>query len=408
MPTAPAKKRTRKSTPKKEKAPAAKDKAPEKKAQPTASEPPAREVLYKDVEVSVCDDGNELTAEQARQLLGWTVPEEGKAKFSNAHLLDRHSKTVFCGNVVSLQRTFYRSLYEALMWDILQGQWEFNGESCIVGRTGLVLDGKHRFTALALAAQEWERNPERYPFWSSEPTLHTVVVFGIKEHHKVVNTIGTGKPRSLADSLYGSGMFGKRSATELRKMCRMLEYAVRLLWQRTGARDDAYNPRASHSDALEFIERHSAVLDCVEHVFDENAGKDKRIERFLSGGYCSGLMYLMSASTTDGEAYRTAPTQNEDVINLERMEQAMEYWTLLAGAAKEVQPVIDAIGKLAEVGNMSVAERVAILVKGWNAYADKGKVTPKQVELSYKTDGEGVRQLTEDPTVDGIDLGTTR
>lgn len=363
-----------------------------------------REVLYPEVEARVFESkGDLLDSETAKTLLGWTVPDDGE-KFSTYHIKDSQNRTVFCSNV-ELQRPFYTNLVNDLMWDILAGNWEFNLESVIIGKTGIVLDGKHRLTALVMACEEYERNPERYPFWEEPPALEILVALGAREDKRLANTIGTGKPRSLTDSFYASGIFDlHQDHKNMRRLCRMAEHSLRVLWTRTGAKAEAYNTKFSHSDALDFIERHPTLLSCIRDVFELNDGKYQKIESF-SGAYASGLYYLMAVSNTNPTLYRAADPPEEQFLDFSAQELADQYWSDLAARDTKVNAVTDAIAEMADNGNIRQDERSAIIIKGWNAWIQRGKVTDKDVELEVEVNEHGHRRLIEDPTINGIDVG---
>jgi len=366
-----------------------------------------REVIYPIVEVTIFDsaEDNKFGDEEARHLLGWTEPEENTT-FDKFHFRDLDKKPVFCSNKI-LQRPLYMTRVKELMYEILARNWQFNLETIIVGCSGAVLDGQHRLIALVLAVQEYHRNPDRYPAWDEPPYIDVIVALGAKESKEIVNTIGTGKPRSLADSFYASGVFDiEDNPKDLKQLCRMAEHSVRLLWLRTGAGLDNYNTKYSHSDALKFLENHATLMDYTKTLYEENDGKHKKIEKF-SGAYAPALFYLMATSATNPESYRKAYTRTEEILDFSREELAERYWMLLASEDKSVEAVTKAINALSAEGNYKENERVAILIKGWNVFVDesKDKITDKDVKLDVKLNDFGSRILLEDPTVGGIDLG---
>lgn len=235
-PQAPAKKKVSPSQQKKETPP--KGETPPKKTEPkTKKEPHAitRQTLYPKIEVALCsvETGNPLTAEKAKDLLGW-VPECGKEEFGNNFLLhDTEGRKVRCYNN-GTNRPLYLPVVQTLKQEILNRRWQLNGETMIVGNTGLTLNCQHRLVALVLASQEWVKDPQKWSDWKTEPTLDTVVVRGIDESDTVVNTMDTCKPRSLADVLYRSEFFHKLSIKDRKEAAKMLSYAIMLLWDRTG------------------------------------------------------------------------------------------------------------------------------------------------------------------------------
>lgn len=294
----------------------------------------------------------------------------------------------------------------ALMSDILSGNWQFNFETIIIGKTGIVLDGQHRLVALVLAGQEYENFPDDFSKWKSSPEISVLVGLGAVESKEVVNTIGTGKKRSIADSLYASTEFGDEyNEADIRKLARMSEFCVRLLWQRTGAKDDAFNPRISHSDALHFIESHPSVLSSLKVIYELNMKREKKINKMITTGSASALLYLMSVSNSDPTKYQEDDEANESVLDFKNTELAEQYWMGIATKDKKVSAVVDAIAKMVSSGNNSLIEKVCIFVKGWNAFLENGKVKSSDVKLKIKTDENGFRKIVENPRVAGIDIG---
>lgn len=371
--------------------------------------PTAKNAVYSSVEIRELVGEDALTAGTAQDLLGWTEPEEGK-KFGKdkIDLRDRLGTTVCTSNTQKYQRVYYKSDYTTLMWAILRGEWQHNYAPIRVSKNGWVLDGKHRLAALVLAVQEWRRNPERYPFWEEEPTVDVLVIVGMEEDIHLINTIDTGKPRTLADCFYASGQFEDCSKSDISQLCRHLDHAVRLLWDRAGAKENAYDPQYTWTEAYRFVEDHPHILHCVKAIHGEDAGSDCRIRRHLPIGYAAGLMYLQSVSSSDPSAYHDAESPREDLLDLGQADKAEEFWTLLAGGAKELAAVGRETKKLNEDGNHHKDERVAILVKAWTAFSAGSKVDANTLKLDFKVGEDGQRYLTEDPILPGIDVGTSR
>lgn len=358
-------------------------------------------VLYPKPDVRVFDENGELlSAEMAKQLLGWEEPEDGE-KFNNYLFKDRYGKTIRCFNV-KLQRQFFPAHCKALMSDILRGYWEYNFETIIIGKTGIVLDGKHRLIALIWAHQEWEQDSDKYDV----PLISTFIGFGAAETKRLVNTIGTGKPRKLADSLFASGVFNEgMSPVKTRKLTKILDFSVRQLWFRTGAREDAYSTNVSHSDALDFIERHPNLLVCVKTIYEEDEGGLKRISRLLSTGAATGLLYLMSVSSTNSDDYHAVDFPEESNLDFKNQELAEEFWLKLARSDKSMRPLIRAIASAEQAGRTIQAERVGLIIKAWNKFKVGRPITSSSLSLKTRHDKFGTLRIIEDPTVGGVDLG---
>lgn len=375
---------------------------------PTLEETPSTDLVYPTVSVTICKDEDLLTAEDAKSLLGWVEEPEGKQlPPEKVQFKDIHGKNVLCTQTEKFQRRYYPGVAKQLMFSILKGDWELNGDTIGIGQTGYVLDGKHRLISLVLASQEWARNPERYPFWVEEPRIETILIYGLNESPKVVNTIGTGKPRSIADSLYSTGIFGDEfKRKDVAQMARMLEHAIRLLWDRTGARDDAYLPRIDHSDALDFVSRHPTLLDMVKTVHLEDGGKERRLSRYLTPGYLSGLAYLMACSSNDGAVYRDSPERNEGVLGtLKAYDQVDTFLALLGGQADELKGYRAALGELeASINGATQEQKIGLVIKTWMAWTEKKPMTKKALTLKTE-EKDGKEVIAECPTLGGIDQG---
>lgn len=355
-----------------------------------------RVVLYPEVKVSLCVGEKSLTCQAAKDLLGWTVQPDDE-DWSDSHTLKDHDgKLVRLTNNVT-NRPYYSSLAATYKQEILNGRWRLNGETIIVGKTGLILDSQHRLIAFVLAHQEWEADPTTY---GDEPTLPCIVVQGIDEDDTTVNTINTGKPRSLTDVIYRSEYFDRMKANDRKACARITDHAVKMLWHRTGADADAFAPRRTHSESLDFINRHMTLLKCVKHIYEED-GEDKRIAKYLSPGYAAALMYLMLYSGSETDKYHK--DRQEKKLKKTHEDKAEEFWVLLASGADKLKAIRTSFSQLTDGGTLN--EKLAILIKGWLLFADD-KPLGKQIELRYSVDEEsGIKTLLETPTVGGIDVG---
>lgn len=382
-----------------------------------------RKVIYSQLEGKV----GWLSAEKARDLLGWKQAADDK-QYNEYLLKDANNVPTKCFNVEK-QRPFYMAL--ALQWkgEILGGHWngdggETNGESLIIGSTGIVIDGKHRLVGLVLAAQEWMNHPEKYPHWEEEPKIHCFLNRGVREDVRAINTINTGKPRTLADAIYASGLFGisdgsrSKDKRKLKIISRMADYAIRLLWQRTGASTNAFAPKRTHAESLDFIQRHPKLMDCIKHIYEENGGKEERLKHYPSPGYAAALLYLMGSAETvrendEATGYMQIDIPTEDLLDWSMLDKAFAFWHLLASKDKSFDPLRQAIADLLDMQNGSyLTERIAIVIKAWWVFAYGEKITAKALELETATDAEGVERLTECPLVGevfgdvcGIDIG---
>ena len=198
--------------------------------------------------------------------------------------------------------------------------------------------------------------------------------------------------------------FAAMPKSERKKVARIIHYAVRMLWERTGARLDAFAPGLPDAEFLDFIARHPRVLECVKHIHQVD-GKANQLRFYLSLGYSAGLLYLMGSSTTNPVTYRESDSPNEEALDWEMWDRACGFFVMLAGTAQETAAIRDAMGKVVEDDGGSIAERLALIVKSWNAYANDKPITPEALQLRYDTDEDGFTALSETPIVEGIDIG---
>lgn len=191
------------------------------------------------------------------------------------------------------------------------------------------------------------------------------------------------------------------------KLDRITVDAVRMLWLRTGRRDDAFSRRRKRAECLEFAERHPKMLDCVRLIYGKNADGD--IARYLAPGYSAALLYLMGSSRTKRSDNRTANEQDahldESQMNWSMWDQACSFWGQLATNAETVKPLREALRMVDEGDGITIAERCALIVKAWKLYADGQPITSEGLELEYETEDYGIAWLRENPVIGGIDVG---
>lgn len=368
-----------------------------------------REVKHDAIGVEICIGERSLTSTYAKSLLGWVEEKEGD-KFGADYLLnDENGVKVRCVNN-SANRPFSESWCRQLCQDILMCNWRFNLETIIIGKTGQVLSGQHRLVALVLAVQKWSGNNKLHwaDTWPNEPTLDTLIAFGAEEDHLTTRTLDNVKPRTLADVIITSGLFAKSKKTDRDKLARSTDFAVRLLWHRTGAKNDAFSPYRTHSESLNFIDRHPRLLRAVKHIHEEN--QENAIGRFLPTGTAAGILYLMGCSTSDGDKYRNADPPQEHILCWDMWDKACEFWACLGSGSPTMKTVRVALGSLENEDSLggSKAEKLAVICKAWNVFAKEYDVQEEDVTLTYETDEYDIKHLVGCPTVGGIDLGNPR
>jgi len=313
----------------------------------------------------------------------------------------------------SHNRPFDEQWCRALAQDILNRHWKDNGETIVIGKTGRVLSGQHRLIGLVLAGQRWssDRQGKHWrQLWINEPVMDTTIQFGVDESPETVRTLDNTKPRTLADVLFtDAAVFGRLKRNERTPLCRMLQNCVRMLWSRTGARDDPFAPMQTHSEALEFLNRHDHVKKAVKTIWDIYKPSPQACGKRMAPGYASALLYLMGCSSSNGDEYRAADTQSEKKLKWSSWERAVEFWEKLNDTEDgSLEPARKALAGLVEKDSLSVGslpERMAILIKAWGVFVEGGNPETRDLKLHRETDDQGVVHLLDQPTIGGIDLG---
>jgi hypothetical protein len=343
-----------------------------------------------------------------KEILGWKE-ESDKEPLSKFHFKDRYGKKVFLENNTINRPIYFGTNVEDLCYEVSYKRWRLNGESFIVGESGLILNGQHQGIGFILACQDWERadkDSKIRRLWKNRPTFEKVMVYGIKEDADTRNTMDTAKPRSLADVLFSDGFFAELNTVEKKKASRSVAHSVRLLWSRTGVgEDEAFKPRKTQTELVSFLHHHPRLVPAFHHLYEEDAGKEKRISKWLSLGYASCSLYMMATSGTDTDetGYFTSEEPSEKLVNFDNWDDAIDFWTLLATNEKKVSPIRSAILGLREGGTL--IEKLSILAKGWSAWMENEKVTPNDLELEYVADEHEVLRLVDPETFGGIDIG---
>jgi hypothetical protein len=364
-----------------------------------------KDYLYERVSIKLHDGERDplLTADDAKRLLGWQE-ETAENKFGKVYtLVDSYGKKIRCVNNPA-NRPFRPANANMVRQEILRKKWKLNLESMIIGKTGICISCQHRLIGLVLASQEWQLHKKKYPEWESEPTMACLIAFGCDESDDVVNTIDTGVPRSLADVIYRTGYFNKYSDGQREQISKYLEYAVKFLWERTGAVWNPFSPFRTHAESLSFIERHPRIIDCVNHIYVENGGSKKRISEYLPLGYAAGLLYVMGSYKTHTEDYQAMEKPDESVIDWSAWELATDFWVNFAGHHKQMSKLYHVLGQLSVDGaGGSRHEKVATIIKAWHCVTAKNPIVAKSIALTYVTDSDGIRKLIDIPLLGGID-----
>lgn len=372
----------------------------------------SRAPTYDSIKVEKCTGDKAMTAETAKILIGW---EEVETRDSSCV----SELTAITGLYVRLHKNL-NNRYLTPGWlltlrqEHLNRRWRFNGETVVIGEYGNVQSGQHRLLSLILAELERAKTKHWQKKWPDQVTMETLVVYGVKEDDDTFKTLNCNKPGTLAEILYRSEWFASSPPDERKSLARLTDGAIKLLWARTGAKEDAYAPRRTHGEALDFLGRHPTVIKCVRHVFEENQPrKDAEgtqlapgIGSVLAPGAAAGLMYLMASSASDPAKY--TKKKDESVLDFERFDKASDFWALLAGRNPDFDQLHYAISALADPDSLAGArlvEKAGVLCKGWAAFLAGEEFSQDALELKYHLDEADHKIFDEDPTTGGIDLG---
>lgn len=375
------------------------------KKDPKGDTPPVPKYPEPAAEWCRADRGTAMTVDRMKGLLGWSNEGEGEPLFT-----DMLGEKVWLLNNTR-NRPYSHAL--ALTWaqEHLMRRWELNGQPLIIGKYGQTISCQHRGVGLVLAEQirtmdgagRWKK------LWPGPVTMDTLVVFGIDESDRVVNTIDTGRRRSPADVIYRSDLFSGDGATVRKALGRILEGAVNFVWGRTRAGGD-YVTYKTHAEIMDFIDRHPSLPKAARHIHDEWAGK-KGASHYARPGVAAGLLYLMAASGSDPDKYGKAPKPAEKHLDMSKWDKACEFWVLLLKQSPDLRAVRDAIASIHDEDTgigASQAELIGTVCKAWGKFAAGEKLKEQDLHLEYHTDGAGVCRLIDNPTVGGIDLGDDR
>lgn len=372
-----------------------------------------RKVLYPEVTAVVMGPDNPLTGDLAKELLGWTVASENLPMTNDYDLKNIAGEKVKLLNNLT-NRNMVKMQCGLLKQEQLRHRWYLNGEPIIIGVTGRVLNGQHTLVALVEACEEWEQNQGQWrEEWPQAPTIEKVIVFGISEEDHVVNTLDTGRPRTLADVMFRSEYFSKLHKKHRTACAKIADHAIRMMWRKTGAGMDAFAPKRTHSESLDFVERHPKLLECVKHIFEEN-GDDNKIGTILSPGYASAVMYLMAACLTEADredksGYSDSDSPDESLLDMSMYEKAAEFWTLLAAGDLKIRPHVQAAisNSIESGGTCGHEERIGIITNAWTVWTSNKKLTMENIMVQSELDLEtGIKTLIDLPRLGGIDIAS--
>lgn len=412
---------------------------------PAITEQQVRDIIYPNPEPKCYWEGAEgpITCALAKQLIGWESEPEYTARMiqedpsikpeaamfgDDFFMRDLNGHKVRCWNNAH-NRPFGEETAKEYAQSILKRDWAgpttmpgetVNGETIIIGRTGQVTSGQHRLIGLILACMMWAGKDKLKweVYWPTEPVMESLLFFGASEDPRVTRSLDNVRPRTTADVIYTSNIFKGLKSTEHKECARMLAKALDFLWVRTGVNEEGKaTVYQTHSESLNFHERHPRLLDCVKHIFEENADRSlsnvKAHEESkgisLSPGTCAGMLYLMGCSSSDGDLYRNMEVRSEKKLAWDNWERACEFWVELSGGQGEGKVIRAALNTLIDEDGKEgrQVEKVTLLTKAWLMFNANDPIEFEDPPLKYVI-RNGTVHLDEWPSLGGIDIGPTK
>lgn len=365
------------------------------------------EVVHPDVVIRACWGEDAITIAQAKEMLGWEEVEG-----DDYLLVDEEGKKIRCTRNTR-NRPFDRPRSEQYAQVVLQRQWAgprgngktVNGEAGVIGQTGEVLSFQHRLIGLILAGQRWAKEVDIetgvqhwIKNWPEEPVLESVVVLGVDESGETTMTIDNVKPRTAADVFYTDpAIWPKEKPKDRRELCKILEFAVRFIWHRTGAKNDPYAPLLPHPEAKALIASHPRLLRAVKHIYEENAGEENFIKSVVALGTAAGLMFLQASGRTKPENY----DGDEKSMDWTLWDLATEFWVKFAqqeGGFKILRKAIGAMANIEGKGGAPSAVKLGMICKAWLLFADEAPLTEKTLKyqwVEFTHSGQTLKRLLQ-------------
>lgn len=376
-----------------------------------------RKIKYPALIVELRAGQQGLTAENMKELMGWTEETETE-KFGEDYLFKDK-----LGNKIRLShntanRPFYIDLADKYAQALLTKHWSgpngngktVNGESMIFGKTGEIISAQHRGVGVVFAEQRRNSNESEHwkEHWKGPIKLDTVLVLGVDESDEVVNTVETGKSRTPADMLYRSVYFSNvKTQKDRLTQAKAAAHAIRFLWHRTGAKDDAFVPLLTHDELMDFLARHEKLVLAIRHVCEEDG--DKNISSRVPLGYAAAMLYLQGSSDTDLDDIGYLTDRREKKLDWKQWDKAQEFWTLLSQVSvHDFDDVRYALNKLTDhsvhLGGNRL-EKTGIIVKAWQEFKADRIPSKASLALEYAHATDGSKTLISKPDFGGIDIG---
>lgn len=370
-----------------------------------AEQASTRKVVYPKLDAVWHVGKDALTVPKIKELLGWKEEPE-KEKWDRFLLKDRDGKKIRCENNVN-NRRLYPSKIKEYVQTHLNASWEPNGETIIIGRTGIILDGQHTLIAAVLAEQDRLKQFEKWNIvrgGNNPVTVQKLVAYGVEERDDLINTINTGKPRTFQDIVFRSPYCNSIKDNSRRAaLSNALAHAVSILWVRTDVKGDHLHPGIvkTNPEGMNFLERHEDhLIKAAKHILDEES------EKSITGsgiglGAAAAMLYLMGCSSSDGDEYRNQDPRTEDCLDWSNLDQAEKFWVLFSQGRDERFKYLKRNVALSS----GLSLKFAWICKAWHAFLNNDPFDDKRLKPEFDPE---TFQLIVTPSMGGktgIDVG---
>jgi hypothetical protein len=376
-------------------------------------------IMYDKIHVEYCYGDDALDEEAVKDMLGY------KEVDTDDYVgVCKEFKKLTGKNVIFTKNRCNRPIrmrgLKKLIQDHLNGHFTLNCENIIITDRGNVFSGQNRLISFLVACHERQgKNSAHWLAVRPEPfVMETLVAFGAPQTDEVFRTLNSGEPATLADVVSRSELLATFSDSDHKALSRITDFAVRYLWKRTNINKDSYTRERTNSEAMEFLDRHPKLMECIHHIWTESK-KDTDthgIKRVITLGNAAAMMYLMAASNTSYGAYYeeipTASERSEDQVDLTMYDKAALFWKQVAeekgaGPMKELRNAIDFVTtqpKNGVWGEGTLTLKTAVFCRAWALYAKGTKLTKENMTLRIHVDADKLHTLVDTFSFGGIDF----
>ena len=339
---------------------------------------PQRKIVHEKCVVKVFEGEKEIGVDEMKKILGWRSEKDPNEKelFGNDYFLkDMNGDKVRLDNVRT-NRPFRRGLALRYANEMLRKKWRLNPDIMGIDDVGDLQQGQHRGIGLILGEQIRKKSPEIWKEYGTKGplTMPIGIMFGFSHEADTVDTIDLGQKRSLGDVLYRNQSFEKADKNDQKFLTNILAASARLVWMRLGGMMVVSAPKFEHSVALDLIDDHPRILDCVDFIVVNDNGTEKQIRGYLSLGAAAGLMYLMATCKSKAEKFDESGEIDDSMYS-----KAEKFWNLFStGAGLEKGSPILVLKTFLKNQSASGAEGrdaiIAAVVLAWNCWLEDKKM----------------------------------